>query len=54
MPRDFGVVASDLRTALLDLAQKMETAGLPLVLGGGYGLYLWQTELVDSAIAGGP
>jgi hypothetical protein len=45
-------VFGDLRTALLDLAYELREQEAPLVIGGGYGLFLWQTELQRSTTAG--
>jgi hypothetical protein len=45
-------VFHDLRTALLDLAYELREQEAPLVIGGGYGLFLWQMELQRSTTAG--
>ena len=45
-------VFNDLRTALLDLAYELRDKDVPLVIGGGYGLFLWQTELERALAAG--
>ncbi len=34
-----------LKTCLLDLNRELESEGIPLILGGGYGLYLKQLDL---------
>lgn len=36
-----------LRTSLLDLLHELEGSGVPLILGGGYGLYLKQVRLQE-------
>lgn len=45
-------VFGDLRTTLLDLAHDLQDQDVPLVIGGGYGLFLWQTGLERAAAAG--
>jgi hypothetical protein len=40
-----------LRTALLDLAHELRGNNLPLILGGGYGLYLKQLQMQDKRVA---
>lgn len=47
-----GDIFHDLRTALLDFADALHKDGVPLIIGGGYGLFLWQTDLMRKAEVG--
>ncbi len=44
------IITDALETALLDLLHELRDADLPLILGGGYGLFLKQREVQESGV----
>lgn len=42
-----GDVFQDLRTAMLDLAIELKKYEILLIIGGGYGLFLWQIHMIQ-------